>query len=131
MLLPGQDVAEWGVARVGAAFALALGLAAPFVIAAVLYNLALGVINKAMPQLMVALVGAPRDHLRQPRPDGGDRGADPDGLARPGSSRSSPTPCCRGREGAPVSEEADKPHEPSQRKLEKAREKGRSRAPPT
>ena len=59
LVLPGADVAEWGLARVGAAFALALGLAAPFVIAAVLYNLALGVINKAMPQLMVALVGAP------------------------------------------------------------------------
>jgi flagellar biosynthetic protein FliR len=59
LVLPGPDVAEWGLARVGAAFALALALAAPFVLAAVLYNLALGVINKAMPQLMVALVGAP------------------------------------------------------------------------
>ena len=59
LVLPAGDVAEWGVARVGASFALALGLAAPFVVAAVLYNLALGVINKAMPQLMVALVGAP------------------------------------------------------------------------
>ncbi|WP_308915864.1 flagellar biosynthetic protein FliR [Jannaschia sp. LMIT008] len=58
-LLPGADVAQWGLERVGAAFALALGLSAPFVIASVLYNLALGVINKAMPQLMVALVGAP------------------------------------------------------------------------
>lgn len=58
-LLPGSGVAEWGVTRAGSAFALALGLASPFVIAAVLYNLALGVINKAMPQLMVALVGAP------------------------------------------------------------------------
>lgn len=34
-------------------------LAAPFVAVSLLYNLALGVINRAMPQLMVAFVGAP------------------------------------------------------------------------
>ncbi|MEM8791477.1 MAG: flagellar biosynthetic protein FliR [Pseudomonadota bacterium] len=55
----GPDVALWGAARAMAAFALAFSLAAPFVIAALLYNLALGAINRAMPQLMVALVGAP------------------------------------------------------------------------
>lgn len=55
----GSDVADWGVAQVGRAFSLAFVLAAPFVIMSVLYNLALGVINKAMPQLMVAFVGAP------------------------------------------------------------------------
>ena len=53
------DMAAWGTARVGHAFALAFGLAAPFLIAATLYNLALGAINRAMPQLMVAFVGAP------------------------------------------------------------------------
>ncbi|MGB7240843.1 MAG: flagellar biosynthetic protein FliR [Sulfitobacter sp.] len=52
-------LSEWGVAQVSRAFALAFTLAAPFVILSVLYNLALGVINKAMPQLMVAFVGAP------------------------------------------------------------------------
>ena len=52
-------IAEWGLARVVSAFALAFSLATPFVIASVIYNLALGVINKAMPQLMVAFVGAP------------------------------------------------------------------------
>lgn len=54
-----RDVGAWGVNRVGHAFSLAFSLAAPFLIASVLYNLALGVINKAMPQLMVAFVGAP------------------------------------------------------------------------
>lgn len=54
-----SDLAAWGAARVGAAFSLAFSLAAPFLVASLLYNLALGVINKAMPQLMVALVGAP------------------------------------------------------------------------
>lgn len=54
-----SDLAGWGAARVGAAFSLAFSLAAPFLVASLLYNLALGVINKAMPQLMVALVGAP------------------------------------------------------------------------
>jgi len=52
-------IADWGLARVAYAFSLAFTLAAPFVIASFIYNLALGVINKAMPQLMVAFVGAP------------------------------------------------------------------------
>jgi flagellar biosynthetic protein FliR len=53
------DVARWGTGRIAHSFALAFSLAAPFVIAASLYNLALGAINRAMPQLMVAFVGAP------------------------------------------------------------------------
>ena len=57
--LPGGDAARWGVALMAGGFALAFGLAAPFAIAALLYNLALGVMSRAMPQLMVALVGAP------------------------------------------------------------------------
>lgn len=52
-------LAEWGVGLVAHAFALAFTLSAPFVVAALLYNVALGVINRAMPQLMVILVGAP------------------------------------------------------------------------
>lgn len=54
-----QMIGQWGVKRVGAAFSLAFSLAAPFVVMSVIYNLALGAINKAMPQLMVAFVGAP------------------------------------------------------------------------
>lgn len=50
---------QWGVHRVARAFALAFSLAAPFVVLSVIYNLALGAINRAMPQLMVAFVGAP------------------------------------------------------------------------
>lgn len=58
--LPGpRDLAGWGVRQVGDSFSLAFSLAAPFMIASLLYNVALGVINKAMPQLMVAFVGAP------------------------------------------------------------------------
>ena len=52
-------VAQWGVARVAGAFGLAFSLAAPFVIVSLLYNLTLGIINRAMPQLMVVFVGAP------------------------------------------------------------------------
>ncbi len=52
-------VAGWGVARVAHAFGLAFTLAAPFVIVSVLYNLTLGIVNRAMPQLMVVFVGAP------------------------------------------------------------------------
>lgn len=55
---PGM-LAEWGIGRIAAGFGLAVTLAMPFVIAALVYNAALGVINKAMPQLMVAFVGAP------------------------------------------------------------------------
>jgi flagellar biosynthetic protein FliR len=53
------DLADWGLQRVGAATVLALGLAAPFVIGSVIYNVALGVINRAMPQMPVSMVGAP------------------------------------------------------------------------
>ncbi|MDQ2065291.1 flagellar biosynthetic protein FliR [Xinfangfangia sp. CPCC 101601] len=52
-------LAEWGLGRISKSFALALSLAAPFVLAALLYNLALGAINRAMPQLMVSFIGAP------------------------------------------------------------------------
>ena len=53
------DMADWGLMQVVRSFALAFALAAPFVIASVVYNVALGIINKAMPQLPVTLVGAP------------------------------------------------------------------------
>lgn len=53
------DVSEWGVGRISHAFAFAFALAAPFVLVSVLYNLTLGIINRAMPQLMVVFVGAP------------------------------------------------------------------------
>jgi flagellar biosynthetic protein FliR len=53
------SVSMWGIQRISSAFALAFTLAAPFVIVSVLYNLTLGIINRAMPQLMVVFVGAP------------------------------------------------------------------------
>lgn len=55
----GATVSRWGLDQTRHVFALAFTLAAPFVILSILYNLALGAINKAMPQLMVAFVGAP------------------------------------------------------------------------
>lgn len=54
-----REAARWGIAQVSASFALAFALAAPFVLAASVYNLALGAINRAMPQLMVSFIGAP------------------------------------------------------------------------
>lgn len=54
-----SDLSVWAIARVAEMFALAFTFAAPFVIASLIYNVALGVINRAMPQLMVAFVGAP------------------------------------------------------------------------
>lgn len=55
----GGDLAGWVVRAVSSAFSFAFTLAAPFIAVSLLYNLALGVINRAMPQLMVAFVGAP------------------------------------------------------------------------
>jgi len=55
----GATLSDWGLGQIRRAFSLAFTLAAPFVILSLLYNLALGAINKAMPQLMVAFVGAP------------------------------------------------------------------------
>jgi flagellar biosynthesis protein FliR len=54
-----SDLTQWGVTGISKAFALSFSLAAPFVIASVIYNVAIGAINRAMPQLMVAFVGAP------------------------------------------------------------------------
>jgi flagellar biosynthesis protein FliR len=53
------ELAGWGTSRIAEAFGLAFVLAAPFTVAALIANLALGAINRAMPQLMVAFVGAP------------------------------------------------------------------------
>ncbi|PVA09930.1 flagellar biosynthesis protein FliR [Pelagivirga sediminicola] len=50
---------QWGIAQVAGSFSLAFSLAAPFVLISVLYNLTLGIINRAMPQMMVVFVGAP------------------------------------------------------------------------
>jgi len=63
-LPPGQvplseGLTEMMVSQVASGFRLAFAIAAPFYILALLYNLTLGVINRAMPQLMVAFVGAP------------------------------------------------------------------------
>lgn len=54
-----EMVKSWSLSEVSSAFSLAFVLASPFLVAALLYNLALGVINRAMPQLMVSFVGAP------------------------------------------------------------------------
>ncbi len=57
---PGAELlSSWGLSRIVHAFSLGFTLAAPFVVASLVYNVALGVINRAMPQLMVAFVGAP------------------------------------------------------------------------
>lgn len=55
---PGQ-VAMLGIGEVTRTFTLGFTLAAPFLVASLIYNVVLGVINRAMPQLMVSFVGAP------------------------------------------------------------------------
>lgn len=56
-------VASWMVDHGGRMFSLSFMIALPFLAASLLYNVALGVINRAMPQLMVAAVGAPAQSL--------------------------------------------------------------------
>ncbi|HCP82293.1 MAG TPA: flagellar biosynthesis protein FliR [Octadecabacter sp.] len=58
-VIPSDVLTPAGIAEISRAFALGFTLAAPFVISSLIYNVTLGVINKAMPQLMVAFVGAP------------------------------------------------------------------------
>lgn len=53
------DLVAWFAHHADDSFSLAFALAMPFMIASLLYNLALGVINRAMPALMVTFVGAP------------------------------------------------------------------------
>lgn len=56
---PPMDLSRWGLEQAARAFGSAFSFAGPFIIVSALYNLMLGVINRAMPQLMVAFVGAP------------------------------------------------------------------------
>lgn len=59
VLIAPDIVASVGTEEVSQAFALGFILSAPFVVASLIYNVTLGVINRAMPQLMVSFVGAP------------------------------------------------------------------------
>lgn len=52
-------IAELSVLRMAEVFALGFALAAPFVAISFVYNLVLGAISRAMPQLLVALIGVP------------------------------------------------------------------------
>lgn len=58
-LFPAETMLTWGISLAATVFQLGFTLAAPFIIASVIYNLTIGLINKAMPQMMVAFVGAP------------------------------------------------------------------------
>ena len=53
------SVAEWATLRMSETFSLGVSLAAPFVAIGFAYNVALGALNRAMPQLLVAVVGVP------------------------------------------------------------------------
>jgi len=59
VLIASERVLAVGLLEISKAFSLGFTLAAPFVVASLIYNVTLGVINRAMPQLMVSFVGAP------------------------------------------------------------------------
>lgn len=52
-------LAYWAAAKCMSVFGFAVSLALPFLILNFIYNLMLGFLNKAMPQLMVSFVGMP------------------------------------------------------------------------
>jgi len=57
--LPSAVMSTFGIEAVSNVFKLGFTLAAPFMIGSLIYNITLGIINKAMPQLMVSFIGAP------------------------------------------------------------------------
>ncbi|MGP3696746.1 flagellar biosynthetic protein FliR [Rhodobacter sp. NSM] len=58
-LPPPADAADWGLRLISHSFSLGFMLSMPFLAASFIFNVALGIINRAMPQLMVFFVGAP------------------------------------------------------------------------
>ncbi len=52
-------IALWGAEKTMSVFAFAVGLALPFLLLNFVYNIMVGFLNKAMPQLMVSFVGMP------------------------------------------------------------------------
>jgi flagellar biosynthetic protein FliR len=63
LALPGGDAAQAVVQAVGASFGLALRLAAPFVLASIVWNVALGLLAKLVPQLQVYFAAMPAQIL--------------------------------------------------------------------
>lgn len=59
LLISGAEMSAFSTRHIARAFALAFQLAAAALTATLLYNIILGVINRAMPQLLVSFVGAP------------------------------------------------------------------------
>jgi flagellar biosynthetic protein FliR len=59
LILPADMVLQTAASAIAESFSIAISLAAPFLVAALVYNLAIGAINRAMPQLMVTFIGAP------------------------------------------------------------------------
>ncbi|WP_194097581.1 flagellar biosynthetic protein FliR [Marivivens aquimaris] len=58
-LISAANMMQAGLETISSTFALAFSLAAPFVIGALLYNLTIGFMNRAMPQFILTIVGAP------------------------------------------------------------------------
>ena len=58
-ILPAADGAEHAIAALGAAFAISLQLAAPFILAATLWQFALGLLSRLVPQMQVYFAAMP------------------------------------------------------------------------
>ncbi len=57
--LPSGDLAETAVRAVGASFSLALRLASPFVLVSIIWQLALGLLSRLVPQIQVYFLALP------------------------------------------------------------------------
>ncbi|MEM9422556.1 MAG: flagellar biosynthetic protein FliR [Pseudomonadota bacterium] len=56
-------LSQWATRATASAFALAVSLALPFILISFLYYLVLGLMNQAMPQMMVTFIGVPANVL--------------------------------------------------------------------
>lgn len=56
-------LAKWATEKSADGFALAVSLSLPFILLSFLYNVVLGLINQAMPQMMVTFIGVPANVL--------------------------------------------------------------------
>ena len=107
----------------GKGFAIALQIAAPFIVFGIIINLGLGVLSRLMPSLQVFFIGVPitivLGFFFLPRRDRHDDAAFPGGDRR----ASSPLRGEVGRHGG-EGEQEDRTEDPTERKLQQAIERG-------
>ena len=129
-MLPAADTAETAVRAVAAAFALALRIASPFLLVAIVWHVATGLLARLVPRLQVYFVVMPGTDPWRHRTarHAGDLPAD--GLAGRRSARA--LPVCRGCDRPWPANHSMKtgpkpqPHDGSRRRAKRARPRSRA-----